>query len=208
MATNKIRVCFNKSKVVVANADDSTENPKISGTVAISSNKSITFVPDIAVPYKKFNHSFSEFIAEISTMGLKHKDFDVILAQCEKLIGESNNLAIQVAESKLELKLSEVIQAAQQHVEKKFNEMKTRHLRNAQLKLNPLYVQPVEMAIGLKWRTKANPNADLPDHRLVQTTLQYVPITESLKTFCSRPEFKELYMRHNSSEKHECVDGR
>lgn len=207
MATNKIRVCFNKSKVVVANADGSTENSKISGTVTINSNKSITFAPEIAASYKKFNHSFADFVAKICAMGLKHKDFDVVLALCEKLIDESNNLAVQIAKSKSELKLCEVIQAAQQHVEKKFKEVKSRHLRNVQLKLNPLYVQPVEMAIGLKWRTKTKPNVDLPDHHLIQTTLQYVPIAESLKAIFLRPGFKELYMRYNSSEKHECVDG-
>lgn len=93
------------------------------------------------------------------------------------------------------------------HFERKIGEMNTTHKRQKKLIKNTQYVEPIEKAIGLKWRTKLSLKTDLPDHTIGQLTFQYIPILETIKSLFAQEEFKTIYFDHNSSENHILQEG-
>lgn len=65
---------------------------------------------------------------------------------------------------------------------------------------------PKEIPIGLKWRSKKEAGNDIVDHKLIQTSFQYVSITDSLTALFKNSEFKKMYFQYNEREKHVCTD--
>lgn len=73
---------------------------------------------------------------------------------------------------------------------------------------SPLFVEPIEKSIGLKWiNPQVDPNTKLPDHALTQSTFQYAPILKTLQSLFENEEFKNRYVKYNKHEKHKCVNG-
>lgn len=75
---------------------------------------------------------------------------------------------------------------------------------------NELYVQPIEKTIGTHWETKRNIKTQkkIPLH--TQSVLQYVPITETLKSLFRQKNVKKLYCDYNAisgGSKHNCIPG-
>lgn len=89
----------------------------------------------------------------------------------------------------------------------KFGKLNSSFKRNKELKNNANYVEPIEMAIGLKWHTKQNVNTNLPDYTIKQLTFQYIPILGTLKCLFANPEFKKEYFDFNSNKNHICKKG-
>jgi hypothetical protein len=68
------------------------------------------------------------------------------------------------------------------------------------------FVKPEEKLIGTHWnmcRLKDS-NRFVPEH--VQSTFQYVPITNTIKSLFSDSDFRDQYFNYNRT-KHNCVDG-
>ncbi|XP_031639264.1 uncharacterized protein LOC116351315 [Contarinia nasturtii] len=94
------------------------------------------------------------------------------------------------------------------HVLDKLNEIKNMKRLKKNIRKNPLFVEPVEKSIGLKWKNaKIDPETEIPDHGLIQSTFQYVPILETLRSVLANKDFYEAYVKYNLHQKHKCVPG-
>lgn len=83
----------------------------------------------------------------------------------------------------------------------------TAYWRLKECRKNPLFVEPKEIALQLKWRSKSQSNSDISFHRLVPSTFQFVSIGKTLSAILSEPDFQQMYTKYNSNEKHECKQG-
>lgn len=182
-----------------------TENRKLQGSIQRTGTR-IKFVPENVDEI--FNDFFSDFAQNIMCMQLPKKDKTKIFVLCGKLIAENKNFIERFLE-KSETKSDEVVNIlteTQHYVIDLIDSFKTDYHRNIQSKKNPYYVAPVEKGMGLNWKTKTTPELDFPDHKMVQTTFQIVPISSKIKALFSNPIFKSTFLEYNSS-RHECING-
>lgn len=54
---------------------------------------------------------------------------------------------------------------------------------------------------------KLDPNRDIPNHVLTQTTFHYVSILDTLKALFTQPNFRNVYFEYNLTEKQTCAEG-
>lgn len=216
MSGNRLKISFSKKTIDCIGQKDNTggtdsclsnEIEKITNNVSkllISTNKSKVF--------KEFDAFFDEFTSEVDKLNLPHKSADKIYELSEKLIKQIEITSLSLVgsrhkESELVNKVKDSISESNQYMIRKFADNNTRFKRDHRREKNPLYVQPEEKAVGLKWRTKCRAETDLPDHKLVQPTFQHVPIAKTLRSLFQNEEFGRVYFDYNNNTKHECVDG-
>lgn len=106
--------------------------------------------------------------------------------------------------------ISEVLQVSQYEILNEIEKYDSTYKRNKLCKENRFYVKPEEKAIGTHWETKRDPKTQkkYPVHK--QSILQYVPITETLKSLFRQDHFKKLYFDYNAEmtgSKHKCTQG-
>lgn len=81
--------------------------------------------------------------------------------------------------------------------------------RDMEFQKNEVYVEPKEMAIGLRWErqleTRLGRKVFVP--RLIQSSFQFVSIVETLCALFLCKDFRDAYFRHNSTKHHECREG-
>lgn len=80
------------------------------------------------------------------------------------------------------------------------SKFKSKYQRNKYFKLTKYYVKPVEKAIGTRWELRKVKKPDgrivrIP--RLIQCTMQYVSIIDTLKSLFLREEFTDIYFEYN-----------
>lgn len=79
------------------------------------------------------------------------------------------------------------------YIKTKISGCQTTYRRLKQLKSISTYVEPIEKSVGLKWKSTVDSKTKLPDHKLEQTTLQFVSILGTLQALFSQPDFSKTY---------------
>lgn len=103
---------------------------------------------------------------------------------------------------------SDTFSMAREYARKKISTIKTAYFRQKVLSKNKYYVAPIEIPMGLKWKTKIESDSDLPDHKLVQSTFQFVPPSKTLAALFSNPKFKRTFIEYNNQKQlNGCVQG-
>lgn len=214
MSLQPIKISFRNKKVTATEKSPSNERTKSVcvesvidqfGKLKIESKKSIA--------YNEFNSSFSKFECEINQLRLPNQKQtnDVIilvkhllenqLKMTKTLLETDTNLS---SESKTNV--YEILDDVNAHVNQQLSAIGTVYKRKKRLDMNPFYVPPQEKGLGIRWRSKIQPDVDVPNHVLSQTTFQIVPIKGTLLACFKRPSFKKIYFDYQN-KKHQCSDG-
>lgn len=160
--------------------------------------------------FSKFDAEFALFADEITKMTLKHDDTNKIFAFCSTLLKSYNEAckhSVKAAQSISDKGMvCDILSDVHEHVSKRFEKCSSRYRRQKEIEHSNMYVQPQTKSIGSQWKTRRNHVTDLQDHSVVDSTLQYISIGETLKKLFMQQEFKDLYFKFNS-QKHKCVDG-
>lgn len=213
MSSNRVRFCPKNQtvqSVKLNNIINSFDNFKV--TVCekkINTSSSTSHIKQIVksnkvIQYEKFDDSFNNIVSQINTMTLTEKNKDIVYCVLNNLVDSFHELAVGMLDcSAVDAKISE----ARNHVSGKICALNSSYKRKKQLKTHKHYVEPIEMAVGQKWKTKHDLQSHLPDHTLSQTTFQYIPILKTLQSLFSQDEFKQIYFQYNSDESHVCTDG-
>lgn len=157
--------------------------------------------------YHKFDEYFDSFCHEIRKMKTTIDEKDKIFQLCEKLMQQHNDLLISLMPENVRFECVNILKDCNSYVTQKIQQFSTHKKRMAITKQNNLYVEPETKVIGLKWKTTINPNEEIPDHKLVQATFQYVPIKKKLAALFSDPHFRDTYFDYNDNRKHKCKEG-
>lgn len=157
--------------------------------------------------YSDFQLFFDKFTASVSSMTLKHQDENTIYTLSKELIDNISTLLVNRIEEASDLKAVkdiavETIARNLDYIRGNFQKVDTRYKRQKIVSSQRYFVPPQPKAIGLKWQTKQQCNSLLPSHNIVQTTMQYIPILDSLKTIFSMQTFKDMYFKFNAD--HNC----
>lgn len=211
MSEEKIKVCLGNRNIFVV--EPSSKNVELNKIQEISEKFGrITIKSAKSEAYNHFDSTFNSFIDKLNELDLGQRKTDVIVALFADIMNASDDLFHALAENdcKDDGSMSIIRQvrvSARSHREKKIDTIRTEYRRRKQLKKNPLFVEPTEKAIGIKWRTNNMTTAHMPDHTLVQTTFQYIPIKETLLALFSDQTFRGIFFEFNENKNHECKNG-
>lgn len=188
---------------------DSSEKRKVnlSGTVIHGENNKFRFLRENL--HKDIDEFHNTFFQEIISMGLTAKNTDKVINLSEKLIETQKNAVLNTLkrEDQANNIIIQTINETSQYMAKQIEQISTSAKRLAQFRKDPMFVEPKEISLGMKWRTTASSVTDLPSNKLVSSTCQFVSITETLKAVFSQKEFQSMYMNYNSDEIHKCESG-
>lgn len=157
--------------------------------------------------YQNFDFFFGSFCHEIRALKTTIAEKDRLFQLCGKLIQQNNELVSSLIQEKVHFDCSNILEDCNKYVSQKIQQFATNKKRMALTKQNQLYVEPETKVIGLKWKTMTNPNEEIPDHRLVQATFQYVSIKKKIKALFSDTTFSSKYFDYNQRQKHKCKEG-
>lgn len=120
---------------------------------------------------------------------------------CSNLASEIKDANTRLINDSNGLNATQAVELTTDFVRSEFKEVKNTYHRNKLYSSDELYVASEERAIGTRWEVVKNHSGQAVP-QLVQCTLQYVPI---LDTLFKRDEFKSIYFGEEG--RHSCVDG-
>lgn len=157
--------------------------------------------------YKEFDSFFEDFVSSVRLMKLPEKSTDKIFSHVERFVLNCQKLCENLSPKHRQDEINSVVSLATVYAVKKLKGRNTAAKRRQFLKSRESYVEPVESAIGLTWKSKGACGREIVEHRLIQTTYQYVPILDTLKSLFMNPDFNKMYFDFNENRKHVCSDG-
>lgn len=214
--SNRIKFCANSKKIVPAEVDALSENFTKNITVKDSiidttSSASIAVKTKAAQQHEQFDETFQAIVSKINDMNLSEKNknevYNIIESTLNKF-GDIIKVCLQNQCTKnCEIKLQSKFAEVKEHVIGKVGVFKSAYKRNKQLKQSKAYVQPKELAVSQKWKTRLDLKSGLPNHTIVQSTFQYVSIIETLRQLFGQDNFRKIYFEFNTNENHICQNG-
>lgn len=162
--------------------------------------------------FKNIDDTLQRINREIALMALHHEKADKIVGFMESLINDAKSACLDnVVESLSNINqiacniARESVSKTHEYILNRLHQSSSRYKRQQLTANNIEYVAPDEKAIGLKWVVKPT-SSDVPDHKIIQTTFQYVSITKTLTALFKSDDFRKVYFQYNQN-RHECVEG-
>lgn len=163
--------------------------------------------------FKIFDDVFQKCSTEIASMNLEHQKensvYKILLQLCEvsKELCKSELQSVLCDQNKQMFDSAyNAINSSFEYILEKINAKSNRYKRCKQMKSNPMYVQPEEKAVGLKWVSKSVDSSDLIDWKLTDTTFQYISPIKTIESLFTRDDFSQMYFDYNRT-KHTCSEG-
>lgn len=179
----------------------------LGGKVVSGAEKKLRFI--VENRFEESDVFFGHFLEEITDMRLTGTKTNKILELSNKLIETHTKIILKLLENENQAKreIVETIKETSEHMTKELNKISTASKRLVKFRNNSLYVEPTEVSLDLKWRSKSRADNDLPSHSLIPSTCQYVPTSKTLKAIFSQPDFRSVYLNYNLNGTHNCQDG-
>lgn len=205
MAPGKFKVKFVDGKPCIEKNAPNEPAKKLDGKVE-RKNNSVVFVPTNVD--QEFDRCFEKIVAKVCEMRLTKQATNEIFTLCGELISESLNLFGRFCEKDNKENAIEILAKAKEYASDRIASVKTTYLREKKLKKHKNYVAPITKSMGLKWNTSIDTDSDLPNHKLIQTTFQFVPPSDTLGKLFANTDFKAMFLEYND-QRHDgvCVDG-
>lgn len=163
--------------------------------------------------YKDVDELFGKCFDQISLMQLEHEKENGFYKILKELFEVSKHACLSELENVIssndqviQTKVRDTINAHYEYVFEKISANATRYKRKKQLEKNPLFVQPQEKAVGIKWVSNTAPSSDLSDWNKRQTTCQFVSMIKTIQSLFACNQFSEMYFNFNRN-KHKCTEG-
>lgn len=208
----KYKYCSKEKKLIEItcreHSDESRKDSNEKLAKIVFDGDSASVFTETAEIFKNSNDFFSNLPSELCTLNLTKVNYERAMGLIINIVEHTKELSLKLVQKNCKESISGIcknIEKGANHILNKLNEIKTTKKLKKTIRKNPLFVEPVPKSIGLKWKTaKVDPDTNIPDHGLVQSTFQYVPILETLKSLFSNKDFYEAYIRYNLHDKHKC----
>lgn len=215
MSLNPIKISFKNKRVTVLEEPVAKPQSKPVEIESVTSELGkLTITTKRATVYNEFDLAFAQFENKVNLLDIGPKQTDNLIKIFETLLDSQIKLSQSLVDvncsslsHELKCTVNNSLIAANAHAREKLNEIGTSYKRKKRLRNHAWYVPPKENAISLKWCTKDNPNVDIPNYVLAQTTFQYISIKDTLLSLFRKPSFKKVFFEYNLNKKHRCQDG-
>lgn len=148
----------------------------------------------------RFSAFFDGFVNSISRIKLNEKQTNEVFKNSKELAHQCISLSNALCQIE-----GNTEQNTLRFVDDKMDKVCSAYKRLQIAEANPLYVPPNECAIGTRWEMVVDKTSSKRYRQSVQSTFQYVPIIDTLKSIFADPSFVKLYMDYNND--HVCQSG-
>lgn len=155
-------------------------------------------------PFEKNCKFIESFLSEINTIQMNHEDKDKVFTLCRALVENVGEMNIDLIEEQSDMTPVGVLKMTTNFVIDKIGEYASRHKRDKKMNEDHCYISPQDRAIGTRIAMIHNKDQQVEMPILVQSTLQYIPIISSFRTFFADNETRELYFEYQNN--HRCVE--
>lgn len=203
----RYKYCFKDGKLVQfdAHSECSPENVKKRvhvNEINFDGNK-CNVLSSTGFVYKDINALLSTLPAALISLDLSTKKYAEVIKIIQNIIVQTKNVCLKLNDTN-----QESVEAGTNFVLDKLNKINTLRKLKKETSTSPYYVEPEEVAIGLKWqKPKVNPDTNIPNHQISQATFQYISVIKTLKAIFSDDDFLRYYIKYNSELKHKCETG-
>lgn len=154
--------------------------------------------------------NMEEFISlvhtSISSMNLTHEDTSRVYNLMLEMTRETRKFYVNLLDDNQTSSVPHVLNQSSDIILKELNKRSKKYRRNQNINASEFYVEPKEMAFGLRWEQRkvirGGRKVFVP--RLIQSTFQYVSIVETLTALFRYNEFRDRYFQFNARNNHDC----
>lgn len=208
----RYKYCFKEEKFVQYDAHNSEETEETEEKLSEIKfgTDNCTVLTETASIYMEINKFFCDLPSELRSLNLTQTNYKKSIDLVINIVEETQQICSKLVKKNCAVSenIEKTIGCGFEHVLSKLKEIDNADKLKKVIHSKPTFVEPIAKSIGLKWKNaKVNPETQLPDHGLVQSTFYYVPILESLKSAFENTPFYEKYKKYNLHEKHKCVNG-
>lgn len=155
---------------------------------------------NIHAAYDRADSFLGSFVAQISTMKISEENKNSVINLCKNLVLETKILSANLLENNQTGSTSiETVSSAVAFVLDKLAMHDSAPRRHQKCTEKQQYVKPVETAVGTRWTMKHCKESNSTVPKIVQSKLEYIPITESVKSYFKDEKFKKVYLDYNRS---------
>lgn len=161
------------------------------------------------VAVKKMKSFISVLHSKVASMNLSQKETTGVYTLFDGLMQQTTEFYETLIEENSSTSTSHLLEQSSDLIRKELKQQSTVFKRRKKFSENPFYVQPQEIAIGMRWERKKikRRGRSIWVPRLIQSTFQYVPIVQTLQTLFKSKEFREMYFQYNANKNHQCNEG-
>lgn len=157
-----------------------------------SEEKSVTFAACLDI------ESFLKcFTAEITKLRLNRSKTNIVYHQISLLLSNTSTFTKKLITDNNGMDNLQSVEKSFKHVSEKLSEFTTTYKRNKYFKKNEMYVEPREIAIGLRWDLVREHRTLTTVSKLVQNKFVYVSMIETLSSLFKRQDFREAFFQRH-----------
>lgn len=202
---NKFRLRTCGSQVIIKQVEDTNATVALNSPINVTCKKNRTTFR--VNGFDDFNQFFNEFNTDILLMNTTEKNFDTIFCACEQLILNFETLIKNITPDDLKVEIADILALGTKFVVEKLKLRNTAKKRQNLIEKDVCYVMPQEYGLGLTWKSANSCGVDLVNHKLQQTTFQYISIIETIQSLFKIDSFNRNYFEYNENRKHVCTEG-
>lgn len=163
-----------------------------------------------AAAYQNIKSFLASFNDKISCMKMTQNDKDKIYNLCTILTRNSFLFAKELINDENGMNTSFALNQSCEYICNHFLQTNTSYKRKKICQNNAKYVPPVSVALGTRFNMVNVPGTPTKYPRRIQNNMQYIPITNTIKSLFSQHDFRKAYFMYNfgdECESHTCKPG-
>lgn len=154
--------------------------------------------------FKSLENELNEIITIMCLASITDSQQTKIMPLLTVILKIANRLSVSQIISKPNIKATEATNITFHQIYNSISKIRSTYLRCKYYQQQPTYVAPVEKALGVRNEIVNSQSVDKPSfEKIVQSTLQYIPILDTLKVLFKSTSFKNHYF----AKTHQCTEG-
>lgn len=151
------------------------------------------------------NHDLciGELLKELNDIKMKHNDKNKMFRILDSIVKRTSMISSNLIKGRNGMNSLQAMNAATDYICNEIDAFKSRFMRQKKMSSNPLYVHPSERAVGVRVEMQLDKVTGEEMPCLIQSSLQYISIIESLKSFFANSDNRKTYFQHQESH---CCD--
>lgn len=153
---------------------------------------------------EKSNHTqnhrvlLESYLNQMNCFSMKHSEKDQMFHLCYNILNQFGVMCKEMIQQEDGMDPLSVIAVTSTFFNNELETFTTRHKREKQMSENRYYVAPKEIAIGTRIENMYDKEKQIEIPRLIQSTMQIIPIISTLKSFFDRKENLDMYFKHQT----------
>lgn len=147
--------------------------------------------------FEKLDAFLSKWCCDLNKLGLPQQSLNAVYKLCGNLINELGQISENLVSRDDPSYAKYLIKLAADHAHTKISSFDSTYKYEKQLNENPLYVKPQAKAVGTRYEMQRDKLTNVAVPRLIQSSMQYISLIDTLKALFTRNDFREAFFEHN-----------